>query len=355
MSEFTVASASGAYAVRIEAGAVSETLGTAAVIVIDERLRDLVGEDSITPVIGVVGAEETKTLTGCERILISLKEAGVKRGDLLLAVGGGVVQDAATFVSSFYMRGLPWVYCPTTAMAMADSCIGGKSSINVGGIKNLGGNIYPPKQVVIDPALAGSLSLEARISGLGEAVKICFAAGPESFARYVELAMPAAEFGQSPATEELLTHVLLAKKWFIEVDEFDRAERQLLNFGHTLAHALESATDFALPHGVAVALGVLGALAHPVAVDSDQTRLLADYCRDLLAPIRDDIADAADGLDWEAFDRAVSTDKKGTRQSVRLVLPVGAGLLSVVDLPRTPGTLATIRGAMAAGLGEVTG
>ncbi len=351
MSEFTVASASGAYAVRIEPGAVQHALVDAAVVVVDERLRHLVDADASVPVVAVVGSEETKTLAGCERVLVALREAGVKRGDVLLAVGGGVVQDAATFVSSFYMRGLPWIYCPTTAMAMADSCIGGKSSINVGGVKNLGGNIYPPKQVVIDPALALSLTLEARISGLGEAVKICFAAGPESFARYLELAMPAAEFGRSPGTEALLTHVLLAKKWFIEVDEFDRAERQLLNFGHTFAHALESATGFAIPHGVAVALGVLGALAHPSSADSAQARRLSDYCRDLLVPIRGLIAEGVEDIDWDAFDRAVSTDKKGTRQALRLVLPVEGGALSVVDLPRTADSLAIVRAAMATGLG----
>ena len=354
MSEFAVATSRGAYRVSIGTNLVPETVARAAVVLIDTYVQNHVLGSASESTIAVPGNEETKTLAGCDGILQQMNALGTKRGDVLVAVGGGAIQDAATLVASLYMRGIPWVYCPSTAMAMADSCIGGKSSINVAGIKNLVGNIYPPQQVVIDPSLAAGLSIEAKVSGLGEAVKICFAAGAEVFERYLELADAPETFGNGPATEDLLLHVLTAKKWFIEIDEFDKKERQLLNFGHTYAHALESATGFVLPHGVAVAVGVLGAIAHPASDDSASTVALRNYCADLLRPVQDLVAVAADRIDWEVFDRAVLSDKKGTRDDIRLVLPVASGGLGLISFPRGAASLEAIRDSMAAGLAAVT-
>src|SRR5205085_504532 len=117
------------------------------------------------------------------------------------------------------------------------SCVGGKSSINAGGVKNVVGNIYPPRSVIIDPVFLKSLSPEGITGGFGEASKICFCRGRQSFERYLELyAKSEAEGAVLPA---LLHHVLACKQWFVEIDEFDRKERRLLNFGHTFAHALE--------------------------------------------------------------------------------------------------------------------
>ena len=354
MSEFAVATSRGAYRVSIGTNLVPETVARADVVLIDTYVQNHVLGSASESTIAVPGNEETKTLAGCDGILQQMNALGTKRGDVLVAVGGGAIQDAATLVASLYMRGIPWVYCPSTAMAMADSCIGGKSSINVAGIKNLVGNIYPPQQVVIDPSLAAGLSIEAKVSGLGEAVKICFAAGAEVFERYLELADAPETFGNGPATEDLLLHVLTAKKWFIEIDEFDKKERQLLNFGHTYAHALESATGFVLPHGVAVAVGVLGAIAHPASDDSASTVALRDYCTDLLRPVQDLVVVATDRIDWAAFDRAVLTDKKGTRDDIRLVLPVASGGLGLISFPRGAASLEAIRDSMAAGLAAVT-
>ena len=349
MSDFQVVASGGSYGVHIESGSMRTAMAGARVAIVDEALLDRVSGCSAA-VISVPGGETTKSLNSCESVLVRMQEAGVKRGDTLVAVGGGVIQDVATFVSSFYMRGIPWVFSPSTAMAMADSCIGGKSSINVGGIKNLGGNFHPPARVVIDPSLAETLGLAARISGLSEAVKICFAAGPESFSGYLDRAVRPEDFGGTVETAALLDHVLRAKKWFVEVDEFDQAERQLLNFGHTFGHALEAATAFAIPHGVAVALGILAALAHPQAARTAQTEALQDYCVALLTPIRSSVSEALVAIDWSKFDRAIETDKKGTHDSVRLVLPGGSSTLQVVPVARTPESLREIRHAMASGV-----
>ena len=353
MSEISIASSRGDYRVLIGTGLVPAALQTANVLLIDEYVHERVLSSDVASTIAVPGNEQTKTLSGCEMILMAMSAMGTKRGDLLVAVGGGAIQDAATLVASLYMRGIPWTYCPSTAMAMADSCIGGKSSINAGGIKNLVGNIYPPQQVVIDPALATDLPIAAKVSGLAEAVKICFAAGPESFGRYLALAEPPLNFGEGAATEALIFHVLTAKKWFIEVDEYDQRERQLLNFGHTFAHALESATNFALPHGVAVAVGVCAALDHPSSATSDSTEALRSYCVGLLKEVGELVSTACGSIDWALFDRAILTDKKGTRDEIRLVLPSRNGSLEIIGVDRSVESVDRIRESMVAALDGV--
>jgi 3-dehydroquinate synthase len=176
-----------------------------------------------------------------------------------VAIGGGVIQDLTAFAASIYMRGVPWIYVPTTILAMVDSCIGGKSSINVGPYKNLVGTFHPPQKVFIDPQLASTLPLDQQASGIIEAAKICFCRGPESFRAY--LACNPYPGMATEALARLIAHSLHAKKWFIETDEFDQKERLLLNFGHTFGHAIEGASRYSISHGIAVGLGILCAIA----------------------------------------------------------------------------------------------
>jgi 3-dehydroquinate synthase len=128
----------------------------------------------------------------------------------------------------------------------------------VGPYKNLVGTFHPPERVLIDPALAGTLPDDQKASGLIEAAKICFCKGEDSFARHVSYG-PSVTMGVA-ALEQVIVNSLLAKKWFIEIDEFDKKERLLLNFGHTFGHAIEGATHFAVSHGIAVGLGILCAI-----------------------------------------------------------------------------------------------
>jgi 3-dehydroquinate synthase len=206
----------------------------------------------------VEAAETNKSLDASPAIIEKLRKAGANRQTELLAVGGGIIQDLSAFIASVYMRGLQWSYVPTTVLAMVDSCIGGKSSINVGPYKNLVGTFHPPLRVLIDPALAQTLPDDQRASGLIEAAKICFCRGEESFARHVSYGP---SVGMSTeALERVIVNSLQSKKWFIEIDEFDKKERLLLNFGHTFGHAIEGATHFAVSHGIAVGLGILCAI-----------------------------------------------------------------------------------------------
>jgi 3-dehydroquinate synthase len=339
MSELTVRTSEGSYVVVIDEDAMGRAIELADVAVVDANVAQAIRPPPNIPSIEVVASEKLKTLAGCEHVILQLRALGVTRGSCLLAVGGGTVQDAATFTASIYMRGIPWVYAPTTLMAVLDSCIGGKSSINAGPAKNLIGNIYPPQSVHIDPSFAATLTPEMTVSGLAEAMKICYAGGAGAFDRYLELAPGSAE----PAvTTELVEHVLGVKRWFVETDEFDRAERHLLNFGHTFAHALEAAVEFSIPHGVAVAVGVRAALRHPAAEAGSRTRLLDNYSARLLADIRPTVRDALGRLDASAFRQAFSGDKKHTSSAFVLVLPgpENADLpLRLVELPRSTAEL----------------
>jgi 3-dehydroquinate synthase len=166
--------------------------------------------------------EEAKAFDRMGDLLIELKARGLNRSSTLLGLGGGVIQDITTFLASVYMRGISWISVPTTLLGMADSCLGGKSSINVGPVKNLVGTFHPPHQITVIAGLARSLPLVELRAGLAEAAKICFCHGMESFKRYCMLADPLLSgVWTDDQLAALLHHVLSVKKWFIETDEFD--------------------------------------------------------------------------------------------------------------------------------------
>jgi 3-dehydroquinate synthase len=244
------------------------------------------------------------------------------RDDSLVAVGGGIIQDIATLAASLYMRGVAWSYFPTTLLGMTDSCIGGKSSINAGVVKNLVGNIYPPDEILIDVDFLETLNQIDIHAGLAEAAKISFCSGPEAFRTYLELV------GDNSDNEyvEMLYFVLSQKKWFIEIDEFDRAERKLLNFGHTFGHALESATNHEIPHGIAVAMGIRAAVSFVAskreigAIEIQLDNYMSGLCSCGL-----DYGSLLRTIDWNKFASAFAGDKKHSIDSYKLITPLKKG------------------------------
>lgn len=258
-SQFEIESSTGKYSVGIESGSFARSLKgfERSAIIADEFFVPAFAKVG-APAIFVEAIETNKALEASPALIEQMRKAGANRQTELVAVGGGIIQDLSAFIASVYMRGLQWSYMPTTVLAMVDSCIGGKSSINVGPYKNLVGTFHPPQRVLIDPALAETLPDDQRASGLIEAVKICFCRGEEAFARHVSYG-PSVRM-DTAALEQVIVNSLQAKKWFIEIDEFDKKERLLLNFGHTFGHAIEGATHFAVSHGIAVGLGILCAI-----------------------------------------------------------------------------------------------
>lgn len=329
--ELTIDSASKSYPIHIGQDLLDiQTLSQSSVVLSDKRFEENFKSLGIE-VVAIDASEDNKRLDYAEKLILALREKDLRRGQTIMAVGGGVVQDLATLVASLYMRGVEWVFAPTTLMAMVDSCVGGKSSINAGKIKNLIGNIYPPRAIFIDTSFVKSLQPIDIASGLAEAVKIVFCRGQDFFDRYLEIA-PSPQLGRDQLPQ-LIHHTLSAKKWFIEIDEFDKKERQLLNFGHTFGHALEIATAFALPHGIAVSLGMMCALDYMRAkrkLTDSETRLY-DYCLALTATVPR-LSDVLKSFDSEAFEQAFKADKKHTKDSIRMVLPAARGV-ELVAIP----------------------
>ena len=259
-ASFSVTCSTGSYDVTVAAGLFAQAAEWPAnsILLADEFLASQLPTLPRSPIL-IPALESNKSLEQLPPLIEQLRRAGVDRGTTLIAVGGGIIQDIAAFAASVYMRGLDWIYVPTTVLAMVDSCIGGKSSINVGPYKNLVGTFHPPQHIRIDPLLASTLPPEQFAGGLVEAAKICFCRGPQSFARY--LSQTPAPLMSPAALEQVILESLQAKKHFIEIDEFDKKERLLLNFGHTFGHALEGASNYGIPHGIAVALGILCSFA----------------------------------------------------------------------------------------------
>lgn len=349
-SSFEIISATGSYPVEIGPGLIDEAMATPGerVFIVDAFLADRFRAAGLKP-LEIAADEHAKSLERMTEVIVALRERRATRSTELVAVGGGVVQDVAAFAASIYMRGVAWTYLPTTLLAMADSCIGGKSSINVGRYKNIVGTFHPPSRVLVDPALTATLSAEQRAAGLCEAAKICLCRGADTLDAYLRLQPSVAADAQGLAAVCDLT--LRAKKWFIEADEFDQNERLLLNFGHTFGHALEAATGFAIAHGIAVGLGMLAALRLGEAMGRR-------YGVPPIARFREHVGElvgAADGV--EAALRRVSlpmlmdafgSDKKHRRDRFAVITVSEAGSVERETLPRDAGSAALIEQAFAA-------
>ena len=328
----TISSSSHDYVVSIGRGILDSYLNAERLFVIaDIRFEKLLKSLGVSHAIYINAIEEQKSLVTVESVMISLKRMGMTRGDLLTVIGGGITQDVGTISASLYMRGVKWVYFPTTLLGMADSCIGGKSSINAGEAKNLIGNIYPPAEVVIDINFISTLQGLEINSGLAEAGKIAFCHGTSSFGQFLELVNGSTEL----VWDDLLFLVLQLKKWFIEIDEFDQKERQLLNFGHTFGHALETATDFRVPHGIAVAMGILAAgLLFDEEVEKESaTTEIAKFMTGLVKSLEDKNS-MFNGIDWEKYASAFKADKKHGQDCYRVIIPSKNSGVEIYELPK---------------------
>lgn len=298
--------------------------------------------------------EETKSLDRISEVIVKLRHLGANRSTHIVAIGGGVVQDIATFVSSLYMRGITWSYMPTTLLSMTDSCIGGKSSINVAGIKNLVGNFYPPKEIYIDVAFASSLNPEQIVGGLFEAEKICYARGQYEYESY--LADLPSQHIDLDSLQKIISKSLKTKKWFIEIDEFDQKERLLLNFGHTFGHAIEAGTDFYVTHGVAVGIGMLVAAHY-----SQLTGLIHSDANVRVGQLVDHVCKMIQSIhlnepkinDLNLFMQKFEGDKKHKKDVYRIVCPTGSGDLELISVDKNSETQSFILKAYKAALLDI--
>jgi shikimate kinase/3-dehydroquinate synthase len=273
-------------------------------------------------VLAVPPGERAKSLREAGRLYTQLARARVARDATVVALGGGVVGDLAGFVAATYMRGLRLVQVPTTLLAMVDSSIGGKTAVNHAGVKNLVGVVHQPALVVCDVRLVATLPDRELRSGLAEVVKTAVVGDPDLFA-FLETHLPRVMERDPAALVEVVRRCAAVKARVVEADERDAGPRHVLNYGHTLAHAIEAAAGWGrLTHGEAVAIGMTleAALACRLGLADAG---LQERQRALLA--RCGLPTDLPPLRRDRLLEALRLDKKVRRGVLWCALPVGIG------------------------------
>ncbi len=248
----------------------------------------------------------------------------------LITLGGGVAGDLTGFVASIYKRGVPYVQIPTTLLAQVDSSIGGKTAIDLPVAKNMAGAFYQPKIVISDLTLLKSLPVRQLKSGLSEIIK-CGVISDKKIFEFLEHNYAKVLRRETRALEHVITHSAGIKARVVEKDEFDRKGlRAILNYGHTVGHAVEAASSYsgAYDHGQAVSIGMVVA-----ARIAEKLKLLSarDALRIESLIERCGLPTRIKGLKFSVIHDALTHDKKFVNGRARMVLPIGIGRVKVVD------------------------
>lgn len=290
--------------------------------IVDKNVAEIY-EKNLAPILAksrhiiIVANELSKDLDRFSGYTHSLAEMGVKRDCTLVAVGGGVIQDITCFLASTLFRGMSWFFFPTTLLAQADSCIGSKSSINVAGIKNLMGTFTPPNEIVIGVKFLETLEHKDVLSGVGEMLKVHGIAG----IKYLQDISKDYEriLSDSDVMNAYIHQSLLIKKGIIEVDEFDTGIRNVMNYGHTFGHAIESATDYGISHGIAVTIGQDMACTYSFEKKFISKEIYEAANKALLKNFGDS---RKVKVNFDLFLAAIKKDKKNIGSQVAIIIPV---------------------------------
>lgn len=293
-------------------------------IVSDRRVAGLYGTQVIKALeeagyrpalLSVPPGERTKSWPTVHRLARQLLARGAHRQTTLIALGGGVVGDLTGFLASIFMRGVPFVQVPTTLLAMVDASIGGKTAINLPEGKNLLGTFYQPRLVLTDPEFLNTLPPQERGNGLAEILKHGFIQDPALLRRLEAGRLRL--FHDLEELAEVIHRAAAIKAEVVTSDEREEDRRRILNFGHTLGHALEAASRYRLPHGQAVAWGMLAALELSVKLTGLSPEAAA-YGRHLIQDFG--LARTFPKLDLQAVLAALPRDKKRQEQGLVFVL-----------------------------------
>ncbi len=209
-------------------------------------------------IIDFPAGEGAKNIGTAMAIVERLIELGADRKSALVALGGGVVGDVTGFIASIFMRSIPYIQIPTTLVAQVDSSIGGKTAIDLPEGKNLLGTFYQPKGVVIDVKFLDTLPEEEMSSGLAEVIKYGAIDDAEVF-NFLERNIKAIKERDQKVLVEMIGNACRIKKAIVEIDEKELGIRRVLNFGHTIGHAIEAESNYTISHGAAVSLGMAAA------------------------------------------------------------------------------------------------
>jgi len=278
----------------------------------------------------IEATEDNKSIENLIPVFQLLVADGIRRDHTLVAVGGGIIQDISCFIASTLLRGIQWRFIPTTLLAQADSCIGSKSSINLAGAKNILGTFKPPQDVYIHAAFLNTLESKDVSSGIGEILKVHAIDGEVAFDRL------ATDFPllrtDKRVLQKYVRSALCIKRRYIEEDEFDRGVRNIFNYGHSFGHAIESATAFEVPHGIAVSMGM--DIANDIA--AERALIPREHYRRMHSTLRKNYAEySLTSIALDAVLSALMRYKKNTTAELGLILPVGenASIQRVMIVP----------------------
>lgn len=297
-------------------------------IIYQEQLKLILQSGSV---LIINATESAKTLDSFTSYVESLVDQSIRRDHCLVAIGGGIIQDISSFLATTLLRGVQWEFYPTTLLSQADSCIGSKSSINVGSVKNILGTFCPPRKITIDTELLNTLTNIDIRSGIGEMLKVHAIAGTDF---YNQIATSYENLlTDNTVLKKFLIQSLKIKKNIIEVDEFDKGIRNVMNYGHSFGHALETATNFLIPHGIAVTIGM--DLANYVAVQLGYVSSVHfDRMHSIL--MENSTGFHSTKIPLDLFIGALTKDKKNFGNQLSLILPNSDGTPQRVSVNNSP-------------------
>jgi len=276
--------------------------------------------EKASSLIKIDAVEKNKDIKTVQKMMLTLLKNGVTKNDVLVVIGGGIIQDVASLTAHILMRGMRWFFIPTTLLAMCDSCIGSKCGVNMGGFKNQIGVFCPPYKVIVDVDFLKSLDKIDIISGIGEIAKVHLISGEDDFTLIKnDYSGLITDFS---VLKKYIFRSLEIKKVIVEKDEFDIGYRHILNYGHTFGHALEAYTDNFIPHGVGVTLGM--EIANFISVEKGY--LSEDVFFDVSRLLRKNIPyDTIDFGDRDKMSTILTRDKKYDGQKLGVILSKGIG------------------------------
>lgn len=293
----------------------------------DALQRSLTKEDFTVTILQVPDGEEQKSLEAAGRLYHELASVYAERTTPILALGGGVIGDLAGFVAATYLRGVPLIQMPTTLLAQVDSSIGGKVGVDHGQLKNEIGAFYQPRLVITDIDTLKTLDSKTLGSGLAEVIKYGVIWDKELFI-YLEKNLDKIRALDERTLEEIVARSAKIKAKIVARDEKDLGLRAILNYGHTVGHAIETASDFKIDHGEAVAIGMLAAAR----VSNQMGILNQNELASLEGLIKKaDLPTKVPNLKVEKLIKAMKHDKKVVKGKVRFILPKSLGKVFITD------------------------
>ena len=304
-------------------------------VLIDRYVKNQVLKEvdfSNVPCYEVDATETNKGIDTVLKVCEFLQANNANRGSMLYVIGGGIIQDLGAFAGAMYKRGIPWTLVPTTLLSQADSCLGGKTAVNHGKTKNVLGLFSAPRQVLIDPNFIDTLPYNDQLSGGGEIFRLLITGGVKAFEFYQQH-VDGFISGSKQAKRQLMIGSLSVKKSIVEHDEFEIDIRRSMNYGHSIGHAIEALSNYAIPHGQGVAIGIL--VENRIA--KNRSMLSAQEDKEMYIAGKKVISDSV----WDEFCKLnpskllpfLTNDKKAEGNNLKLATLLSIGDMKFIDLP----------------------